>query len=261
MKKITKLFLPVLLMFSLMIPTYAIVKDNGQYCNDDAGILSSQTEQTINQKASLLDEKSGAQICVVTVDFTDGKEIEDYAYELFNSWGIGDKQKNNGMLILVVPGQNDYWIMPGSGTERIISNAKLSDIIYENNMNDAVDNDAHYDESILGVFNDIYTEMDLYYGVNTNTSSTKDSILSFVATLIMVIVFFSLISGNYSRRRYSYGPRGFRPYYRPYHTIRPHGPSSFSSSHRSSNSFGGSRSGGGFRGGGGGSRGGGVGRH
>lgn len=52
---------------------------------------------------------------MATVDFTDGEDIADYAYDLFNKWGIGDKKSNNGLLILLSIGAEDYYAEPGVG--------------------------------------------------------------------------------------------------------------------------------------------------
>lgn len=52
---------------------------------------------------------------MATVDFTDGEDIADYAYDLFNKWGIGDKKANNGLLILLSIGAEDYYAEPGVG--------------------------------------------------------------------------------------------------------------------------------------------------
>lgn len=284
MKKWIKVFLSFILALSFIVPVQAkIVEDNGQFCNDDAGILSVTTEKTINDKAKTLEDKSGAQIVVVTVDFTDGMDIEDYAYELFNTWGLGDKNKNNGVLILVVAQQNDYWVMQGSGIENIITTSFLSDVVYDNKMNDAVDNHTGYDEAILGTFNDIYTKLDQYYGSSyegqTNSSSSGLGVIVagmvevVIAVVIMMLLVVCLVRPIRRRRYYTYGPRPrgfFRP--RPPRPPRPYEPrpprfggfSSPRSSSRSSSrsSFSSSSRGSSSRGAGGGrSRGGGVGRH
>ena len=69
------------------------------YVGDYAGVLTDATEQYIIAENQKLAEATGAQIVIVTVDFLDGMEIEDYAYTVFNTWGIGDKERNNGLLL------------------------------------------------------------------------------------------------------------------------------------------------------------------
>ena len=53
----------------------------------------------------------------MTVDFIGESNIEEYARTLFNKWGIGDKDKNNGVLLLMVIGAENYWCQQGSGLE------------------------------------------------------------------------------------------------------------------------------------------------
>ena len=70
---------------------------------DDAGILSSSTTTTIqNLNTQLTEQCDGAQIGVLTVDYTGSLSTEDYATEAFNTWGLGSSSKNNGVLILLV---------------------------------------------------------------------------------------------------------------------------------------------------------------
>ena len=57
-------------------------------------MLSAQTEEHITQQNESLFRETGAQIAVVAVDFLDGKDIEDYTYDLFNTWGVGSTQRD-----------------------------------------------------------------------------------------------------------------------------------------------------------------------
>ncbi|SHM38852.1 uncharacterized protein SAMN05660826_00936 [Caldanaerovirga acetigignens] len=71
------------------------------YVYDYAGLIDEADEAKIRAYAKAIDDRTGAQIVVVTVNHFSGRTIEDYALELFRSWGIGDREKNNGVLILV----------------------------------------------------------------------------------------------------------------------------------------------------------------
>ena len=75
----------------------ALVKPTSNfYVNDYANILSDETEQYIMDKSVALHNIDGTQIVVVTVPNLEGRDLESYATELFRSFGIGDKEKNNG---------------------------------------------------------------------------------------------------------------------------------------------------------------------
>ena len=70
---------------------------------DAAGVLSEETAQYLDSLNGQLEGAcSGAQIGVVTVDYTGSASTEEYALDVFNTWGIGDAKENNGVLILLV---------------------------------------------------------------------------------------------------------------------------------------------------------------
>jgi uncharacterized protein len=111
--------------FSLTIPalTGRIV--------DQANIISNETRAAIEQKLSDFEVKSGIQFVVGTVASLEGREIEPYANELFRSWKLGEKTKNNGVLLLVAPNERRVRIEVGYGLEGTLTDA-LSKVIITN---------------------------------------------------------------------------------------------------------------------------------
>lgn len=99
------------------------------YVLDQANVLDSSTENTIVSQNQTLYQQTGAQICVVTVDFLDGQAIDDYAYDLFNSWGIGDKDRNNGILILLAIGEDNYYVLQGTGLENTLTSGTIQNLL------------------------------------------------------------------------------------------------------------------------------------
>ena len=87
---------------------------------DDANILSSSTKTAIeNLNAQLTQQCEGAQIGVLTVDYTGSLSTEDYAVQAANTWGLGSSSKNNGVLILLVMqsqqyADGDYYLATGA---------------------------------------------------------------------------------------------------------------------------------------------------
>ena len=70
---------------------------------DDADVLSEDTTAYLEQLNGQLEAScSGAQIGVLTVQYTGSASTEEYALEAFNAWGIGSKEHNNGVLLLLV---------------------------------------------------------------------------------------------------------------------------------------------------------------
>jgi len=98
---------------------------------DQANIIPAVTRSTITAKLAELESKSGIQLVVATVNSLEGQEIEPYANELFRAWGLGQKEKNNGVLLLVAPNENRVRIEVGYGLEGTLTDA-LSKVIITN---------------------------------------------------------------------------------------------------------------------------------
>lgn len=95
------------------------------YVNDFAGVLSSQTVNELNDICKQIDQNAHAQIAVVTINTTDGKDIFDYAVALYQAWGIGGKSTNRGVLILFAVRDRKYWTSTGYGLEPILPDGKV----------------------------------------------------------------------------------------------------------------------------------------
>lgn len=133
LRKITIIFLVLMLLF----PSFCFgeVKypepTDKFYVNDYADVIDEDVEVLIAENGYALDEKTGAQVVLVTVNFTDGIPIHEYAADLFNKWKLGSAEKNNGLLILMSIGEEDYWAVPGKGLETTLTAGIISDILYE----------------------------------------------------------------------------------------------------------------------------------
>jgi uncharacterized protein len=100
---------------------------------DAANVIPDATKAALEPKLQTLEEKSGIQLVVATVTSLDGDEIEPYANALFRDWKLGEKDKNNGVLLLIAPNQHRVRIEVGYGLEGTLTDA-LSKIIISNAM-------------------------------------------------------------------------------------------------------------------------------
>ena len=98
---------------------------------DQAGIIPQQAREALEPKLAELEQKSGIQLVVATVNTLEGQEIEPYANELFRFWKLGEKNKNNGVLLLVAPKERRVRIEVGYGLEGTLTDA-LSAVIITN---------------------------------------------------------------------------------------------------------------------------------
>lgn len=96
---------------------------------DDAQILSPQVEQDLTAKLENLETTTGRQLVVATIPSLDGYPIEDYGYQLGRTWGIGEKGKNTGVILLVAPNDRKVRIEVGYGLEPVLTDALSSVII------------------------------------------------------------------------------------------------------------------------------------
>ena len=157
------LTLAILLLFPLH--AFALEESEIFYANDAANVLTEETEYYIcDENYRLYDQCMGAEVVVVTVDFLDGKNAEEFSYEVFNDWALGDRDENNGVLILLSPGEEKYWIMSGSGLQNELSAGVLDEICYTY-METEFDSE-NYDVAALNTFKAVVERIDAKYGIS-----------------------------------------------------------------------------------------------
>ena len=114
---------------------------------DDAGILSAETQQKLTALLAEHEQQTGNQVVVATLKDLGGTDIADYGYQLGRAWGIGQKGKNNGALIIIAPNSHDVRIEVGYGLEGDLTDAQ-SKLIIENVMLPAF-RQSDYDKGVL----------------------------------------------------------------------------------------------------------------
>jgi uncharacterized protein len=95
------------------------------YVSDFANALSPATRDQLTALCTEVDQKTHAQIAVVTVQSLNGLEPEDYALQLATKWGVGPKQSNRGVMILWSPADRKYFTLVGYGLEPILPDGKV----------------------------------------------------------------------------------------------------------------------------------------
>ena len=96
---------------------------------DDAMVLSPEVEAALDRKLAAYEKGTTNQVVVVTVPTLQGQTIEEYGYQLGRAWGIGQKGKNNGALLIVAPEDRKVRIEVGYGLEGQLTDASTSQII------------------------------------------------------------------------------------------------------------------------------------
>jgi len=98
---------------------------------DQAGLLTPAQVVDISSKSEALEAASGRQFVVATVNSLEGRTIEDYGYRLGRAWGIGQEQKDDGVILLVAPNERKVRIETGYGARVFLTDAVSSVIIRE----------------------------------------------------------------------------------------------------------------------------------
>lgn len=97
--------------------------DAGDYVTNPDGIISSDAEASINQIIQSIKDSTTAEIAVVLLNSIGYEDIDNFATELFNHWGIGNKENNNGLLFLLVYEDRQMVFRTGYGLEGVLPDA------------------------------------------------------------------------------------------------------------------------------------------
>ena len=96
---------------------------------DQAGVLTTQTEVQLSATLAALRSELGPQMTVLTVSDLGGRSIDEYALTWFNRVGMGDAERNDGVLLLIAPNQRRVRIEVGKGLTSVLSNQTSKQII------------------------------------------------------------------------------------------------------------------------------------
>jgi len=97
------------------------------YVTDLASAIEPDTRARLEALCREVEEKTGAQIAVVTVHSLEGESVENFAVDLYKALGVGSKRDNRGMLLLVAPDERKYRVEVGYGLEPVINDARAGD--------------------------------------------------------------------------------------------------------------------------------------
>ncbi|WP_101773397.1 TPM domain-containing protein [Peptostreptococcus faecalis] len=227
---------------------------------DQLDVLKEDTKEHINSVNKELEEKTKAQIVVVTIKNLDGKSAEEYGLNLGRKWEVGDKDENNGIVIIVgyEPSTKKYStaIQVGYGLEGAINDAKAGRIIDDYLVKNYDKNDIKTLNLALNeTFNAVVSQVANEYGVSIEGDYSKydeelyndEGSVGDIFILLVIILIIIISFSNKNNRR-------------PPNNRRRKNYDDFFGGGFFGGGFGGGSSGGGFSGGGGSFGGGGAGR-
>ena len=170
-----------------------------KYVNDYAKVMDIDSTHYILSVGKELEDKTGAQATVVVIDSLGGETIESYANGIFRNWGIGQKDKNNGLLILLSVKDKKWRVEVGTSLE-----GAITDIYSSRVMNDfAVPKfkQTQYGQGLKVAYSVLSDSIAKEYGVKLdkniniprNTESVKNTNSSKKGSGILVIGFVILV--------------------------------------------------------------------
>jgi uncharacterized protein len=125
------LAMTILLFIAAPAAAQTFPPNNGSPVVDQAGILTPEQQADLTSKAQALYAQTGRAFAVATVKSLEGYPVEDYAYRLGRAWGLGEKGKDNGVLLLVAPNEHKVDIATGYGAGAYMTDAMSGLIIRE----------------------------------------------------------------------------------------------------------------------------------
>lgn len=232
------LLLALIFTFALALPLNAsalVEKSSAFYVADYANVLTDETERMIISTNAALEKTTGGQIVVVTVEYLDGLKSDEYAVRLMNQWGVGDKTKNNGMLLLLATQENKAWLTQGAGITGSFTDSKINDLFNKYFWKDF--DKGNYDTAVNAMFKQMVSWYEGYYHVNIlsgSTGSTNSNVVTssggsytmtnyknsislssliwlFIKIALVLFILFRIFSPWGVGRRF-YGPRPYVPF-------------------------------------------------
>ncbi len=98
------------------------------FVEDQAGIIRDDVEQKLNRLLAALEQKTGAQVIVYTIQTLDGEPIEQFTLRHAEKWQLGQKDKDNGVLVLIALRDRKYRIEVGEGLEGALPDGLVGSI-------------------------------------------------------------------------------------------------------------------------------------
>jgi len=164
------------------------------YVNDYANVLSGEAKDRLTALSAEIENKTTSQLAILTVDTISPFDIETYAVKTFEKWGIGQKGKDNGVLMIVAVKDRAVRIEVGYGLEGAIPDALAKKIIEKSII--PFFKNGNYDEGVLQgtavisklIASEYNVDISELENINITASSKKASIFDFLFFIFIIII-------------------------------------------------------------------------
>ena len=163
------LFLALAFVFAALPVDFASLKPEG-YVSDFARVVDPASRAELERYCRGVEDATGAQLALVTLDTLAGEPIEDVAKSIYRRWGVGQKGKNEGALLLLVVGDRRTRLEVGYGLEPILPDGSSGGILRE--MRPAL-REKHYGEALLAAAQTIGARVAAAKGVEISAAPVR----------------------------------------------------------------------------------------
>ena len=165
------------------------------YVYDSADILSPETKQSVNDMLDKLEQDTSIEFAVITISSIDGLSIEDYSNQVYNELGIGKRDSDNGILLLIAADDSKVRLEIGRGLEGTLTDSICGRILDEHFVNHRSDGD--YDAAVSETVSSIVSmELNNFNEADQTQDLTPlESLLLFFLAAVINIVILSWIFG------------------------------------------------------------------
>ncbi len=161
------------------------------YVSDYAGIIDDFEEAQINALAEEIERDTSAEVAVLTVPNLGGEDIDQFAVETFEKWGVGQKDVNNGLLMVVAVEDRKWRIEVGYGLESVITDAMAGRIGRENFVKNF--QAGEYEKGIYGAVSDVKGFVEKDPSVVSAYSDSEEGIDSLLVKVLIAVFVFSIL--------------------------------------------------------------------
>ncbi len=170
------------------------------FVNDFAGVISAEDENAIYAAGVQLFEKTGAQVVAVTVDSLDGSDVDEYGLLLGREWGVGDEEKDTGVVLLLAVNDREVTIQVGYGLEGAITDIRSGILLdyYAVPSFSEDDFSTGMRNTYDAIVNEVYIEFDMQPDENYVPLSEleEESSFGFFEIAVIALLVLSLFLGR-----------------------------------------------------------------
>lgn len=190
-KKIVLIIATVLCMCSVAFAEVPDKPTHDIYVVDNANMLDNSTKSDILNKGKELEENTAAQFVVVTINSLDGQDIESYSNDLLTSWGIGNKDNNNGVLLVVAKNDHKYRLEIGSGLEGTLTDSLCYDLLSRDIKPKF--KDSKYNEGVSTLYSDVSETIGTGEAPQKKDNSVEHALLLLMLIILVSTAVFTIL--------------------------------------------------------------------